>query len=104
MSMNYGYCTPSDDTSTWPTGLAFGFTYEAPNFDNVVPDYRLVPAKRGDEIVAYALQNDDDRRDGVFFTFYPGLFHRDIVDVRDFAKKNACDRDVIELTYERNAT
>jgi len=37
----------------------------------------------------------------MFFLFYPGLFHRDIVEVRDFAMKNAVDRDVIPLTLER---
>ena len=98
--MFYGYCKPHFDLSAWPTGLAFGFTLDCQNLTDTAPEvplYDLVPAKRGDEVVAYAIQNDDDRKEGVFFTFYPGLFHRDIVAVRDFALKNAVDREVIPL-------
>lgn len=94
--MFYGYCKRT------PQGLVFGFTKDCHNLTSIVEVsdtlHDLVPAKRGDEVVAYAIQNDDDRRDGVFFTFYPGLFHRDIVQVRDFALKNAVDREVIPLT------
>lgn len=99
--MFYGYCKPHHNRDKWPTGWAFGFTLDCANFNidySPAEIYDLVPAKRGDEVVAYAIQNDDDRRDGVFFTFYPGLFHRDIVQVRDFALKNAVDREVIPLT------
>lgn len=99
--MFYGYCVPTHDVDKWPTGLVFGFTVDCPNLTAPIgaewPLRYLVPAKRGDEVVAYAIQNDDDRREGVFFTFYPGLFHRDIVQVRDFTMKNACDREVIPL-------
>ncbi len=100
--MFYGYCKVTDNPF-WPTGLAFGTTHDCQNMrDEPGELINLVPAKRGDEIVAYALQNDEDRAEGgVFFLFYPGLFHRDIVEVRDFAMKNAVDRDVIPLTLER---
>lgn len=94
--MFYGYCKRT------PYGLAYGFTKDCHSLveaeGGAFEIYDLVPAKRGDEVVAYAIQNDADKKDGVFFTFYPGLFHRDIVAVRDFALKNAVDREVIPLT------
>jgi len=100
--MFYGYCKETADHDRWPTGLAFGFFVDCPNLKYAVPELGavryLVPAKRGDEVVAYSLQNEKDKADGVFFTFYPGMFHRDIVQVRDFAHKNAVDREVIALT------
>lgn len=100
--MFYGYCKPTT-SQFWPTGLAYGTTYDCPNLaDEPGELMKLVPAQRGDEIVAYALQNEEDRaNDGTFLLFYPGLFQRDIVQVRDFAMKNAVDREVIPLTPQR---
>lgn len=100
--MFYGYCKETS-SDFWPTGLAFGITHDCQNLrDEPAELLKLVPARRGDEVVAYALQNEADKADdGTFFLFYPGLFHRDIVDVRDFCTKNAVDRDVIPLSAVR---
>jgi len=98
--MYFGYCKRTENPF-WPTGIAFGHTTDCPNLKDESGELKnLVTAARGQEIVAFALQNDEDRKEGIFFLFYPGLFHRDIVAVRDFAYKNAVDRDVIPLAVE----